>query len=600
MSWVDLGPEKEGNETVKVRARIAPFVSGHGLDLGCGVWPLKVAIEQELGKPPLHQCIGVDGGYSPQACMAAQVIADVSALPMFASEQFDYVYSSHTLEDMVYPEAVLTEWWRVIKPGGKLILYLPLARQVAKSLGVENWHTFYPDKGTPGANSHHEHDYSPQEIKDMVSRVGHAEILADEIRGEKDEYSFLLVWKKLSSSCSPFKGTTPLPEKRALVVRYGAIGDIIQSTPVFKKLKEEGYHVTFNCSNAAKEIIEGNPNVDEISVQIKDYISNQDNNLPDYWKEISKGYDRFCNLTGACEGEVLTADSVLYKNMNLIRKAHPELDEMSVFNNGLDYARKKAIGVNYYDKHLEKAGFTDRGLNGELYFSDAEELNAQGFRAKYSNRFIILWAVSGSSYHKVFPYFEETVKELCVKNPDVLVVSVGDDMSRLLERPPSTKYFPRCGQWTLRTSMIMTKYADLVIGPETGILNAAGCFDTPKITFLSHSTHENFCKYFKNDYCLAPENAFCYPCNTLHYVHTPGPALCVSCNDGTTVHEEVKGAQPPKFKTGGFWSCPYGQSTNGQMFPLCTLGFSKERVLARINEVYKLWSSKKAGLVQVA
>src|SRR5579863_4299754 len=51
----------EGNETAKVHDRIAPFVYGHGIDLGCGCWKLKV------DKTPQTSCIGVDGGYSAMA-----------------------------------------------------------------------------------------------------------------------------------------------------------------------------------------------------------------------------------------------------------------------------------------------------------------------------------------------------------------------------------------------------------------------------------------------------------------------------------------------------------------------------------------------------
>lgn len=37
----------------------------------------------------------------------------------------DFVYSSHTLEHMVDIEVALQNWWRVLKNGGYLILYVP-------------------------------------------------------------------------------------------------------------------------------------------------------------------------------------------------------------------------------------------------------------------------------------------------------------------------------------------------------------------------------------------------------------------------------------------------------------------------------------------
>ncbi|MCF7810814.1 class I SAM-dependent methyltransferase [bacterium] len=39
--------------------------------------------------------------------------------------QFDFAYSGHTLEHMVDPETALSNWWRVVKSGGYLILYVP-------------------------------------------------------------------------------------------------------------------------------------------------------------------------------------------------------------------------------------------------------------------------------------------------------------------------------------------------------------------------------------------------------------------------------------------------------------------------------------------
>jgi len=38
---------------------------------------------------------------------------------------YDFVYSSHTLEHMVDPVIALRNWWRVLRPGGHLLLYLP-------------------------------------------------------------------------------------------------------------------------------------------------------------------------------------------------------------------------------------------------------------------------------------------------------------------------------------------------------------------------------------------------------------------------------------------------------------------------------------------
>jgi len=92
----------------------------------------------------------------------------------------------------------------------------------------------------------------------------------------------------------------------------GASGDVIQSTPVFRKLKEEGYHVTLNCTPPAPEILKHSPYVDECIVQIRDYVENKGDNLKNYWLEIAKSYDKFVNLTGAAEDTLLIADKYIF------------------------------------------------------------------------------------------------------------------------------------------------------------------------------------------------------------------------------------------------------------------------------------------------
>lgn len=599
MTWRADGPE--GNETAKVHDRIAPYVYGHGVDLGCGIWPLQVS------KSKTHSCLAIDGGHSPMALNALDIVADVSNLEMFNDETFDYVYSSHTLEDMHYPKAVLREWWRLIKPGGNLILYLPLTRNMAKEMGREDWENFYPNKGELGANVYHQQDFHPQQIRDWVADLSTCEILADEIRVDKDEYSFLQVYRKLSS----IKSLVPVTinAKRALVVRYGAIGDVIQSVPVLKKLKEDGYHVTVNCSEVAKDVLKYCPYVDEMAVQIRDYVPNKgavSGPLVDYWRDLSAQYDKFINLTGAAEETLLIPDHRMMNIMNDIGAKHPELDQQNQFYNAIRTIRLQVGEQNYYDNHLKKAGYSDTGMNGELFFTQSEEEMAQGFRDKYQGRFVVMWVLSGSSYHKRYPYFQQVAQELVVRNPDILLVSVGDPECMLIERSESNRYLPRSGRWQLRTSLVMTKYVDLVIGPETGILNAAGCFDTPKITFLSHSSHSNLCKYWKNDFCISPsqEEVFCHPCHVLHFVHDVNKE-CSQCRGTHTMVGDV-----PDKQFAGMWTCPYevtpGTRDNtgaGVLAPICTSRLTPDKVLNRINEVYAKWQRgefKKQDMAAIA
>ncbi|MFH1826781.1 MAG: methyltransferase domain-containing protein [bacterium] len=78
------------------------YCQGQGLDIGCG------------GDILAANCQGWD-------------FADGNAqyLKGLPNEAYDFVYSSHSLEHMRDPAVALKNWWRVLKPNGYLIIYLP-------------------------------------------------------------------------------------------------------------------------------------------------------------------------------------------------------------------------------------------------------------------------------------------------------------------------------------------------------------------------------------------------------------------------------------------------------------------------------------------
>ncbi len=73
----------------------------------------------------------------------------------------------------------------------------------------------------------------------------------------------------------------------------------------------------------------------------------------------------------------------------------------------------------------------------------------------------------------------------------------------------------------------------LVIGPETGVLNSVAFESVAKVVLLSHSTANNLTRDWVNTEAVASESTPCYPCHRLHYDHkfcpqdaTTGAAMC--------------------------------------------------------------------------
>ena len=366
-------------------------------------------------------------------------------------------------------------------------------------------------------------------------------------------------------------------------------------------LKERGYHVTVSASGYGAEIFKNNPYIDEIVMQWRNQVPPV--NLGKFWADVAARYDKFINLTGSTEDTMLIPDKVLYDSMDALRQKAPAESDLNILDATLKQYRRVIGDRNYYDAHIERAGLPERGLNGELYFSFAEELPAIDFRQRYKDKFLIMWSLAGSSYHKWYPWFDQVVTKVLIEIPEAIVISVGDEGCQLMERVESARYMPRAGKWAWRRSLVMTKYVDLVVGPETGILNASGCFDTPKITLLSHSSHDNFCKYFKNDFCLAPEGVFCHPCHVLHYTHIYDQH-CAHCNITHVKPDEMKMSETEEATFGdkAFWSCPYDEVPQHGAYPICQArGIPAERVVARIKEVYeKHWLPMQNRMVKVA
>jgi len=103
-----LGRPFRPAETTKARERrigegfFEKYCRGKGLDIGYG------------GDLLAKNCMGWDIEHGN-----AQLLRGLK------DSKFDFVYSSHALEHMLNPGTALKNWWRVLKPGGYLILYIP-------------------------------------------------------------------------------------------------------------------------------------------------------------------------------------------------------------------------------------------------------------------------------------------------------------------------------------------------------------------------------------------------------------------------------------------------------------------------------------------
>jgi ADP-heptose:LPS heptosyltransferase len=479
-----------GNESGKVLWELVPYTRGRGLDLGCG--PHKA----------FPHFIGVDNYTDTQLFgieMKPDVVCDCAKLDVFGSASMDFVYSSHLLEHIKDYRAALKEWWRVIKPGGYLVLYLP-----------HKLH--YPNIGQEGANPDHKHDFLPEDIVEAMSENSW-DLVRNEDRAENQEYSFFQVYKKRTDGKRLQSYKAPKPEKRAAVCRYGAFGDLIQTSSILPGLKGQGYHVTLYTTPRGEEVMRHDPNVDAIYIQDTDQVPNQ--YLGDFWKWEAKKYDKWINLSESVEATFLALPG---------RTQH--LWPQPV--------RHKYLNTNYFE-FLHDLADVPMPPKPKFYASEDEKAWAKKERQRIGGSMLVMFSLAGSSVHKVWPWMDHLFARILLKHPDARILTVGDEMSQMLECgwEQEPRVIRMAGKYTIRQSMAMLDQCDMVIGPETGMMNAAAHMGMPKIVFLSHSSDNNLTKYWVNTMALEPQDTPCWPCHQMHYSfehcnkdERTGTALC--------------------------------------------------------------------------
>jgi SAM-dependent methyltransferase len=302
----------------------------------------------------------------------------------------DFVYSAHLLEHVQDFESALREWWRVIKPGGYLVLYLPHKK-------------FYPNIGTPGSNPDHVHDFTPEEIEKAMRAVGFWDLVRNEDRNENTEYSFFRVYKKHARGKPEHRHSYRhmQPAKRAAVLRYGAYGDLLQAASLFPGVKTQGYHVTLYTTPRGAEVVKHDPHIDEIYIQDRDQVPNH--LLGDFWDWESKKYVKFINLSEAVEGQWLALPGRINHRwpINL---------------------RKKYMNGNYLEFAHDMADVPVPPRQRFYPTQDERAWAARTRKAIGGDKFI-LYSLSGSAVHKVWLWMDQLFARLLMTYPDCRIVT---------------------------------------------------------------------------------------------------------------------------------------------------------------------------------
>jgi len=468
MTWHMDAPQ--GSEARKVRFDVVQYCAS-GIDVGCGpakVWPGMIGVDSlkdtELFGIPMKPDI---------------VVPDAARLGLFGSEVMECVFSSHLLEHIADYKAALAEWWRLVRPGGYLVLYLP-------------HRDFYPNIGEPGANPDHVHDFAPTDIVDAMRELAPDwDLLENQDRNGGLEYSFLQVYQKTAPGTGQrYTCEAPKPAKTAAIVRVGGHGDALWASSPAALLKEQGYHVTIYTTAGGADVLRHDPNIDRVVALPSSAMTDED--LLEYWGHLGRQYDRFVNLIGSVEQSLLLHDTEIgfYRPHAL---------------------RHKLCNTNYLERVHDFAEVA-YDFRQKFYPTPAELEWARKMRAELKGPLVVI-APAGSGQVKYWPHAQSLMQSL--GHHGIYSVVLGD------VRDPKLVGVEPWGSvigmdWPIRLALTFATLADAVVGTESLIVNAVAFEPMLKIVTMSHSSAENLTKHWTNTAAAEPVGVACHPCHRIH------------------------------------------------------------------------------------
>ena len=447
--------------------------------------PINPPLDQQVKYEFVRYCrgIGLDLGYGKERAFAHSVglrlrgdegdavpnvkVDDLTKLDSVIPGSCDFLLAADVLSHYEDAPAAVKDWLSRVKLDGHVCIYEPKGSSMSTLLTVA------------------------ETIGDGL----------DILRLRQWGDGAFMVLRKMESGFS-FSYVKPRPEKTACVVRHGGFGDQLQAAYLLPELKRQGYHITFLTTPLAREMIEHDPHIDEWFMVDHNQVPNHE--LVPFWSVVSKNYDKFVNLNESVEGTLLTLPG---------RPSHqwPHSVRHALMNR--NYAEFGAM--------LAEIKFVPEG---KFYTTPEEDGWCKTFmqeaaqRADLDRPFVILWVLAGSSPHKFTPHQDAILKMVMGSLKRAIVVMVGNEACRILEQgwEKEKRVTLTSGNMEIRKTLALAQHVDLVVGPETGVMNSVCYADVPKVIMLSHSSHENLTKHW-NETKVIQGIAPCYPCHRLHY-----------------------------------------------------------------------------------
>lgn len=292
-------------------------------------------------------------------------------------------------------------------------------------------------------------------------------------------------------------------KEKTLLIRYGAFGDHLYALPLIDHLLRAGVELHLHTNPKGWVLFKDDPRFASLTVfdPFTIPVGRKRN------RAIDKAWRKAIADTKA--KEVINLSHTL-ENTGVATRDVPELFDAPIEE------RRKILGERFfYGIPLHLGGFNpyllEPGKVGTLAYTDYQIEWGQGWRKSHREQFVVLMVLQGTTLQKRFPIAREVGEMILSRYPDAVLYLAGDHTAEPFSFGDGRVYNTILPVGNFKQVLLMARYADYVIGPETGMLVGAGMWGTPKTMLCTSSSIFQCTHMQKNDFSLQAA-AWCSPC----------------------------------------------------------------------------------------
>jgi ADP-heptose:LPS heptosyltransferase len=299
--------------------------------------------------------------------------------------------------------------------------------------------------------------------------------------------------------------------KKALVIRWGAYGDLLYALPYFEAVKKEYGHLQLETGTRGEELLKHNPTFDKITAfDSAKYPQDQQLAVAEIrWNTLMDAYpwDYSVNLWRTLEVECIPEEwQPEYFWPRERRRDHfgkNVFTENPFLRGGLPIPEPYSMGTHYFPHEI---GYW-----------------MPHWKKENKDNFIVAFAVAGSTCQKVPVGFKDLAKRIIDRYPETKIYLLGSGSGWMNIKAADLQFSfgeknvaQLVDQTPYHRALALVKMADYVIGPETSLLVSAGMFGTPKTMICTSCSVAQATAHNANDFSIQSD-APCSPCHRAIY-----------------------------------------------------------------------------------